>query len=69
VKRRKDVRIFVAVVVGFILYRITVEFMNRGSAAFLGLLAAGATWELIALVARHESRNERPGRSDDGDHG
>lgn len=47
---RKQVRWLVALGIGFVGYRIVVEFMAIASAVLIGLVLAGVTWAVTGAL-------------------
>lgn len=45
--KRVEKRLFTAVGVGFVAYRVCVEFMAWPSAVLVGLIGVGVTWALV----------------------
>lgn len=57
---RTEIRVIIALVLGFILYRVCVEFIEPLVAVVLGLLLAVATWFAIGLLAPRKPEGSDP---------
>lgn len=60
----KGPRVLVALGIGFVLYRICVEFMNHGSAILIGVIACACAAALIP-AARPLVEDDEPGEDTD----